>query len=298
MRALIVTGAGLCLLVAACTGPDPTGSARPVSTTSAPDPTVSTTTTPTTPTSTTTTTTTTVLSPVTTEAPLRVTVIGDSVTFDAEPAIVALLESTATATVATTSIGGIGFSRFPDVRDHLRRRILEMTEPDMVVIMVGGWDFSTAYADPEGYDETLDTVVTTLAEAGVGIVWLAMPPTPPGEGNELPRLVINETYRSLAGRWPDDVTYVDTTTVLGGPDGSYQRFLPGADGIPEQVRKVRDGRDDGHLCPAGARRIAQSVFAALTAQWDLAEPAPGWETEAWTGDARYDDPPGGCAASS
>ena len=224
--------------------------------------------------------------------------IGDSVTFDAEPAIVASLESTATATVATTSIGGIGFSRFPDVRDHLESRIIAVTDPDVVVIMVGGWDFAEAYADPDGYAETLDTVVDTLAEAGVQIVWLSMPPTPPGEGNELPRLVINEVYRSLAGRWPDDVVYVDTTTVLGAADGSYRRFLPGADGSPEQVRKIRADLDDGHLCPAGARRIAQAVHEVLAAERGLPEPRPGWETGDWTLDPRYDDPPGGCAAAS
>ncbi|RUA24894.1 MAG: hypothetical protein DSY73_02925 [Actinobacteria bacterium] len=60
------------------------------------------------------------------------------------------------------------------------------------------------------------------------------------------------------------------------------------------MRKVREGRDDGHLCPAGAALIGDSVYTAVGGLYPLPARADRWWSAEWTDDPRYDDPPGGC----
>ena len=227
---------------------------------------------------------------------MRVIVFGDSVTFDAVPAITALLESTGAAVVTSRAIGGIGFAQLPDVESYFVDDLLGSEPPDAMVVMVGGWDFEAALNDPTHYRRLIDEALVPLDAAGVGVVWLTMPPTPPGEGNEAGRTVVNTVYRNAAVAWPDRIALIDTATLLGDEDGDFARFLPGIDGLPVQIRKVRDGRDDGHLCQAGAALLADAVYTALADGFALPEPAVDWSAGLWTIDPRYDDPPGACIA--
>ena len=80
--------------------------------------------------------------------------------------------------------------------------------------------------------------------------------------------------------------------------GGCVRFRAGVEGSRVQVRKVRDGRDDGHLCPGGAALLGRAVLDAVADLADLDAPADGWWAGAWADDPRYDDPPGGCTAAS
>jgi len=59
---------------------------------------------------------------------------------------------------------------------------------------------------------------------------------------------------------------------------------------------VRDGGDDGHLCPGGAALLGEAVLVVLTERFGVPEPSPRWWWGPWVGDARYDDPPGACRA--
>jgi len=126
-------------------------------------------------------------------------------------------------------------------------------------------------------------------------VWLDMPPTPPDEGIENARQFANGLFADLARR-NDDVTHIATGPLLGGEEGGFTLFRPGVDGEPVQVRKVRDGGDDGHLCPGGAALLGQAVLAVLTERFGVPEPSPRWWWGPWVGDVRYDDPPGACRA--
>jgi len=85
---------------------------------------------------------------------------------------------------------------------------------------------------------------------------------------------------------------------LGDPGGGFTRFRVGLGGTVVQVRKVRGGRDDGHLCPGGAALLGDLVLGAVRAAHDIGDPSERWWEDAWTSDARYDDPPGGCDASA
>ena len=93
------------------------------------------------------------------------------------------------------------------------------------------------------------------------------------------------------------VVFLDTGKVVGDPDGeAFVRFRVGVDGATVQVRKVRDGRDDGHLCPGGAALLGQAVFDEIRAVDSLDPPVDEWWVGPWTTDPRYDDPDGSCAA--
>ena len=223
---------------------------------------------------------------------LLVVTVGDSVAYDADPGIRAALESAGPVVVDTRSIGGVGLLR-PGIDDYLDEATAG--DPDVVVVMLGGWDLGEIVADPGAYEARLDVVADRLTGEGAHVVWLDMPPTPPGEGIEEARQLANGLFADLALRY-DDVTYIATGPVLGDEEGGFTLFRPGVDGEQVQVRKVRDGGDDGHLCPGGAALIGQAVLVVLIERFGVPEPSPRWWWGPWAGDARYDDPPGACAA--
>ncbi len=225
---------------------------------------------------------------------LLVVSIGDSVAFDADPGIRAALESTGDVRVESRSFGGIGLLR-PGFDSYLAEALL--AGPGVVVVMLGGWDHVGILADPDAYGRRLDEVADRMLDSGATVIWLGMPPTPPSEDLEEARGVANGLFQALAVR-RDRVVYLDSGQALGDPDGDFTRFRTGLAGLPVQVRKVRGGRDDGHLCPGGAALLGDLVLAALRTTLEVGEPSDRWWEGAWTGDARYDDPPGGCEASS
>ena len=226
------------------------------------------------------------------ERSLLVVTVGDSVTYDADPGIQAALEAAGSVVVDTRSIGGVGLLR-PGIDGYLDEATT--SDPDVVVVMLGGWDLGEIVADPEAYEARLDVVADRLTDEGAHVVWLGMPPTPPGEGIEDARQLANRLFEDLAKR-NDDVTHIATGPLLGDEEGEFTRFRLGVDGERVQVRKVRDGGDDGHLCPGGAALLGEAVLAVLIERFDVSESASRWWFGPWVGDARYDDPPGACTA--
>ena len=228
---------------------------------------------------------------------LRVVVIGDSVAYDAEPGIREALGATEEASVETRSIGGVGLLR-PGIDEYLVDSV--KGEPDVVVVMLGGWDLGEIVKDPSAYAKRLDEVAELLTSAGAYVIWLGMPPTPPDEGIEEARQKANQLFVDLAGRHPL-VDSIPTGPVIGaptsGPDYGFVRFRPGVEGTRVQVRKVRNGRDDGHLCPGGAALLGSVVLDAVSERFGLGAPADRWWEGSWTTDPRYDDPPGSCSAT-
>jgi hypothetical protein len=228
------------------------------------------------------------------EGRLLAVTIGDSVAFDADPGIRAALESTGDVRVETRSFGGVGVLR-PGFDGYLADALL--AGPDIVVVMLGGWDHVGILADPEAYGRRLDEVADRMIDRGATVIWLGMSPTPPSDGIEAARRAANGQFEALAGR-RGQVVYLDSGEALGDPAGGYTRFRIGLDGVPVQVRKVRGGRADNHLCPGGAALLGDLVLAALRTTLDIGEPSDRWWEGDWTGDPRYDDPPGCCEAST
>ena len=165
--------------------------------------------------------------------------IGDSVAFDADPGIRAALEATGDVRVESRSYGGIGLLR-PGFDGYLAEALL--AGPDVVVVMLGGWDQVGILADPEAYGRRLDEVVDRMVDGGAIVIWLGMPPTPPSEHLEAARRAANAQFEALAGRH-GQVVYLDSGEALGDPAGGwgFTRFRVGLDGGPVQGRKVRGG---------------------------------------------------------
>jgi lysophospholipase L1-like esterase len=233
-----------------------------------------------------------------------VVTLGDSVAYDADPGIRAALEAILTETgvgieVDTRSFGGVGLVR-PGFDDYLSDAL--GTHPDVITLMLGGWDFDDALADPDSYRSRADQVARRITDAGVFLVWIGLPPTPPGEGIEEHRNLVNDLVASVVGGLRD-AGYV-TGSLLGDSSGAFTRAGIAVDGTLQQVRKIRDGNDDGHLCPAGAALLGEAVAELLKTRHVVGVPIGGpqvghpqgeWWTGEWTLDPRYDDPPGGCA---
>ena len=128
--------------------------------------------------------------------------IGDSVAFDADPGIRAALESTGGIRVDTRSFGGVGLLR-PGFDGYLAEALRD--GPDVVVVMLGGWDLGEILADPDAYGRRLDQVADRMLDRGATVIWLGMPPTPPSEGIEEARGVANGQFEALAGEFPASV---------------------------------------------------------------------------------------------
>ena len=235
---------------------------------------------------------------------LRVVTLGDSVAYDADPGIRAALEAITTGVgsgieVESRSFGGIGLLR-PGFDDYLAE-ILD-TQPDVVTLMLGGWDSDKAMADPESYRTRVEEVTRRIIDTGTFLVWLGLPPTPPEEDAREHLILVNDVISSVAGRHRN-VAYIDGS-LLGDARGEFTRTNIAVDGTVQQVRKVRNGDDDGHLCPAGAALLGEAVAEVLLIRGvvgvEVGDPEAGhpqgeWWTGEWTLDPRYDDPPGACS---
>jgi hypothetical protein len=176
------------------------------------------------------------------------------------------------------------------------------TQPDVVTLMLGGWDSDKAMADPESYRTRVDEVTRRIIDTGTFLVWLGLPPTPPEEDAREHLILVNDLISSVAGRHRN-VAYIDGS-LLGDARGEFTRTNIAVDGTVQQVRKVRNGDDDGHLCPAGAALLGEAVAEVLLIRGvvgvEVGDPEAGhpqgeWWTGEWTLDPRYDDPPGACS---
>ncbi|MEL7207036.1 MAG: hypothetical protein AAGK32_02185, partial [Actinomycetota bacterium] len=72
------------------------------------------------------------------------------------------------------------------------------------------------------------------------------------------------------------VTYLPGGEYVSAPDGGFAEVLVDETGTAQRVRRV----DGLHLCPEGAARIAEPVFAHLVEQWNVTV-AEDWETGDW-----------------
>ena len=115
------------------------------------------------------------------ENPLRVTTIGDSVAYDADPGIKALIEATAMAEVENRSFGGVGLTQ-NGFEVYLEESLAN--KPEVVTVMVGGWDLAFAENDQEKYSEIVESSFEKILEVASLVIVIGMPPTPDIEGLE------------------------------------------------------------------------------------------------------------------
>ena len=223
--------------------------------------------------------------------PLSVVTIGDSVSYDADPGIKAVLESTETVNVENRSFGGVGLTQ-KGFQSYLEESLL--SDPEVMTVMVGGWDLAFAEDNQKEYEKIIENSIEEILKVSSLIIWIGMPPTPEAEGLEEGRRLVNQIYKEISDR-KREVEFIDTDELLGNKEGAFVRFLTAFDGGSYQIRKVRDGKDDGHLCPFGAALIGGSVFEKIKESFPLIQKEVDWWLGEWTNDQRYDDPPGGCS---
>jgi hypothetical protein len=223
--------------------------------------------------------------------PLSVVTIGDSVAYDADLGIKAVLESTKKVDVENRSFGGVGLSQ-KGFQSYLEESL--SSKPEVMTIMLGGWDLAFAEENQTEYKETIEGSIEEILKVSSLIIWIGMPPTPEAEGLEESRYLINQIYKEISDL-KEEVEFIDTDELLGNKKGHFARFLTTLDGESYQIRKVRDGKDDGHLCPFGAALIGGSVFKKIEESFPLLQEEDEWWLGEWSQDQRYDDPPGGCS---
>lgn len=215
---------------------------------------------------------------------------GNSILFDAEPAIRAALGA---SPFFPHTIGGFGLSVQPEVWQGVFGNDVGADKPAVVVVLMGNRDFEAAIGDPLGYQSTVDQAVRLVTASGTRVLWLGLPPLPPSVTDEAGRRAVNAIYSALPARFPGLVRYVSLDDVLGA-GGVWARTLP-TDGTDQLVRKVKpDGTPEEHLCQGGAVRVAELIRSQLADIVQLPAAPANWQQGAWRAEPRYNDPVGAC----
>ena len=209
--------------------------------------------------------------------------------FDVSVALGALYGRLGTATIVNASWPGFGLTRAPAQWHHDWPALVAAHHPQLVIVMLGGWDWTWIQAHGvDAYESLLADASRTLSATGAHILWLGVPPG----GNARPDQ-IDPLFQGFVAAHPGPSAYADPSSVLQTLDGRAPRWLPATDGHLELLRKP----DDWHFCADGAVRVARFAASAAAHLGWAAAPLTGWEQGAWRSDHRFDDPKGGCDPS-
>ena len=199
--------------------------------------------------------------------PIRVLVVGDSLTAQSEPAARALVADMGNPVALTVrAVPGSGLLTGFDWIGELDR-LVTGTNPQIIVAEFIGNYFPPYLHDPDGqtvspgspafyeaWATRTSAAMTVMTRGGATVFWVLGPDMRDPTLDTI-RHGIDTIYRSQRQQW-SSTQFVDGYAALS-PHG-YVDTLPGRRG-PETVR-----RDDGvHLTPAGAERLVQSVAAAI-----------------------------------
>lgn len=208
--------------------------------------------------------------------PLRIAVIGDSLTEQLGPAIIDYTVQPEVPAVTTHDFTySSGLSR-PDFYDWPAQALslAEELDPDLWIVMLGANDAQDIRADDGKfrqigsdeweaiYRERAGALMDLLTQDGRAVIWVGQPLMRASSFDESMEYV-SSLYRQEA-QARSLVSYVDAREVFAGPDGGYADYLPGSDGQLTQMR-LSDGI---HLTRAGAKRLADQVIPLLPVSVD------------------------------
>ena len=214
--------------------------------------------------------------------PLRLWIGGDSLVVTPGESVIRAAEATGAVRSVAPVDGRVatGLER-PEVFDWYRhlRRVLERERPDAVVLSFGGnddHDFMSGV--PAGvslgafgsetwtaeYRRRVGAVMDLVARRAKLLLWVGLPITS-DQAQSLRFDTINAIVHEEAEKRRGRVAFVDTYTLLTGPDGGYAQYLTGDRGTLEKVR-----RGDGvHLERAGGDIVAAAVLSELERRFEL-----------------------------
>ncbi len=219
----------------------------------------------------------------------RVLIVGDSVLQEAAGPLAFAIEATGQARAE--------FSLGPDLpRDEadiaVWQSALERTDPDLVVVSVGHWEYLSVLGDfaegelfePGSYAEgVVEPFADLITSTDARVLWVGPAVIADAEETEFVN-GLEQDFRALA-RQRSDVAFVDADTWVA-PEG-FTETLPGPDGEPVPVRRA----DGIHLCPEGQILLAEGLLDEVAAELGLT-PVAGWADD-WR--AGQPPEPGGCA---
>jgi len=216
-----------------------------------------------------------------------VMILGDSGMVSMMPGLTEAFLSTGTRAVVQGAGPGFGLSGpFEWRRDWAAS--IAADDPDLVVVMMGGWDVKwTRENGADAYTALVDEAIAILTAGGAKVMWL---PPMPGDDDTTDASTVAAVYAALPERYPGVVANPTVAGVLADRDGRYPKYLTLDDGTVLVLR----GADGWHLCQDGAARMADAIVAAAVELGWSSPTRPGWESAEWRQLPAYDDPPGGC----
>jgi hypothetical protein len=208
----------------------------------------------------------------TSQQPLTILDIGDSLGEDLGIGLELTLGSNPDVDLIPASRGDTGLSR-PDYYDWpaVLEQDLQIHQPGLVVVMLGANDIQSANSDgyiyPSAgwmavYTQRVDLMMQEAVNAGAHVLWVGMPVMQdPGFSQEMAGL--NAIYAGQAALHPG-VHYLSAWSVLSTPSGAYAAELPDSGRTV-----VARGPDGIHIATGGALLLAQAVVAAVDADWGI-----------------------------
>lgn len=208
-------------------------------------------------------------------APLRVAVVGDSLSQGLGPAVVELFDPDL-ARVIPLGRQSTGLARL----DYFNwragmRELVEGFRPDLVFVMLGSND-NQAQIGPDGteievgstawvdaYRERADRFLREATSAGTRVVWVGIPIVEERWRWSFYRRV-NDIYRETAEADPF-ATYVDAWSLLQTKAGGYTAYLRNERG---QLQEMRAG-DGIHFTPTGYGYLARLAVRAAAEAFGL-----------------------------
>ena len=150
--------------------------------------------------------------------------------------------------------------------------MLERDDPELIVMLIGGWEDQRAYEVPgtlgseiwqQNYREgVLDPFTELATSTGAQLLWVGFPPV----GN--PRATTTHIRMNRSSSRSPWIILMSSTSIAalfccGSDDMQYTESIDGADG-PIRLRS-----NDSHLCPEAVVRLAEPLVAMIEGAWAI-----------------------------
>jgi hypothetical protein len=213
------------------------------------------------------------------DAKLRVVIVGDSLAEGLGPAVARWFDADVSR-VLPLGRQSTGLARQDYFNWQLAMRKIETEfRPDLVFVMIGSND-NQAQVTPAGdavdvgslewvqaYEQRTATFLTEATSAGTRVVWVGIPFVQDRARWDFYRRV-NDIYHEAARADPL-ATFVDTWKLFQARDGGYGAFLRNERGALQEMR----ASDGIHFTPSGYEYLAREAIRAAGDAFDLSQRA-------------------------